>query len=332
MMYFVFIAAATVTIFTAIKLSTYADIIGERTRLGGMMAGTILLAGATSLPEVTTSLTAVTVGNPDIAVSNIFGSNLFNLLILAIGDIYFRKQKIFSYIGKDHLLTGFLNVGLTAIVFIAILFPTGYAIFNIGIEIYLLVLFYILGLRYMTTSPDANSVLEVASTNESSYHTQTVSLRKAQFGFFIAALIILIAGSALTISGDAIALATGLSSSFMGTFLIAGATSLPEVVTVIVALQLANYHLAVGNILGSNLFNLMILVLCDIFFMSGPITSAVSPVVLISVAAGIILLLILIGGMLFSQTRLVKPATYPIPSLILVSLYIICSYLIFTLG
>ncbi|WP_078579773.1 sodium:calcium antiporter [Salipaludibacillus agaradhaerens] len=332
MMYLVFIAAAIVTIFTAIKLSNYADIIGERTRLGGMMAGTILLAGATSLPEVTTSLTAITVGNPDIAVSNIFGSNLFNLLILAIGDIYFRKHKIFSYIGKDHLLTGFLNVGLTAIVFIAILFPTGYAIFNIGIEIYLLVLFYILGLKYMTTSPEANSVLEVASTNESDYHTQTISLRKAQIGFFIAALIILIAGSALTISGDAIALATGLSSSFMGTFLIAGATSLPEVVTVIVALQLANYHLAVGNILGSNLFNLMILVLCDIFYTSGPITSAVSPVVLISVAAGILLLLILIGGMLFSQTRLVKSTTYPIPSLILVSLYIMCSYLIFTLG
>jgi cation:H+ antiporter len=331
-MYLVFIAAAIVTIFTAIKLSNYADIIGERTRLGGMMAGTILLAGATSLPEVTTSLTAITVGNPDIAVSNIFGSNLFNLLILAIGDIYFRKHKIFSYIGKDHLLTGFLNVGLTAIVFIAILFPTGYAIFNIGIEIYLLVLFYILGLKYMTTSPEANSVLEVASTNESDYHTQTISLRKAQVGFFIASLIILIAGSALTISGDAIAFATGLSSSFMGTFLIAGATSLPEVVTVIVALQLANYHLAVGNILGSNLFNLMILVLCDIFYTSGPITSAVSPVVLISVAAGILLLLILIGGMLFSQTRLVKSTTYPIPSLILVSLYIMCSYLIFTLG
>ncbi|SER94866.1 sodium:calcium antiporter [Salipaludibacillus aurantiacus] len=331
MMYVVFILAALITIYSAVKLSSFADVIGERTKLGGMMAGTILLAGATSLPEVTTSLTAISLNNPDIAVSNVLGSNLFNLLILAVADVYFRRRQMFSNIGLDHLMTGFVNVGLMAFVFIAVLSPTGYHFFNIGIEMYLLVLFYTVGMKMISSSSQANKI-EAEAAAESSYHTGAISLKKAKFGFALAALVIFIAGSALTVSGDAIAAATGLSSSFIGTFLIAGATSLPEVVTVIVAVQLANYHLAVGNILGSNMFNLLILVLSDFFYRSGPVLSFVSPVVLITAAAVIILNVVILAGMIFAQSKISNTYNYFLPSVIVIVFYFISSYFLWTLS
>ncbi|PYZ93513.1 cation transporter [Salipaludibacillus keqinensis] len=332
MMYLIFVIAAVVTVLAAIKLSTYADVIAERSSLGGMMVGTLLLAGATSLPEVTTSLTAIVVNNPDIAVSNVLGSNLFNLFILAAMDIYYRRKRIFVHVGLDHIKTGFISFGLTGIVFIAILSPSGYHFMNIGLEMYLLVIFYLVSMKLLLQKPSLEMSEEVAATSEPAYHTRAISLKRAKIGFGLASLIIFIAGSMLTITGDAIAISSGLGSSFVGTFLIAGATSLPEAVTVIVAIQLANYQLAVGNIVGSNLFNLMILALSDLFFRSGPILSVVHPVTLISVSAVLLLNCLVIGVMILSQTERFRSKLYPVPSTVVIAFYLVCSYMIFHLG
>ena len=80
--FIIFIITASITVFTAIKLSHYADIISEKTVIGGMLIGSLLLAGATSLPEITTSYTSIMLNSPDLAVGNVLGSNVFNLLII----------------------------------------------------------------------------------------------------------------------------------------------------------------------------------------------------------------------------------------------------------
>ncbi|KIL43433.1 hypothetical protein KP77_31390 [Jeotgalibacillus alimentarius] len=100
-----FLFAAVVTIYAAMKLSTYADVISTKTGMGGLLVGTLLLAGATSLPEVTTSFSAVLIGNNDIAIGNLLGSNLFNVFILACFDLYFRKKQLFLQASNDHLYT-----------------------------------------------------------------------------------------------------------------------------------------------------------------------------------------------------------------------------------
>ncbi|MFA9555815.1 sodium:calcium antiporter [Evansella sp. AB-rgal1] len=335
MMYFLFIFAAIITVFSAIKLSTYADVLSERTSLGGLMVGTLLLAGATSLPEVTTSATAIFVNNPDIAIGNVLGSNLFNLLILAVVDLLYRKKKMMTQINKDHLYTGLLGIGLSGLVFVTILLPSGITILGIGIESYLLVIFYIAGMKFI--SSQTTSVEEVtAATAEiedikEMHHTGAISLRRAKFGFGIAAFIIFISGSLLTISGDAIAASTGISSSFIGSFLIAGATSLPELVTVIVAIQLRNFNLAVGNILGSNIFNMMIIVLVDILYRNGSILSATNPVSAVTAGAVLVLYIIVLVGIIVWQMKVSSKQGYTIPSALLVVVYFLSSYFIFTL-
>jgi len=75
-------------------------------------------------------------------------ANLFNLFILATLDLYYRRRKLFSQVGRSHLPTGFMSFALTGIVFIALLFPTGYHFMQIGIEMYILGAFYLIGMKF----------------------------------------------------------------------------------------------------------------------------------------------------------------------------------------
>ncbi|GEL06764.1 sodium:calcium antiporter [Salisediminibacterium halotolerans] len=328
MIYIGFILAAAFTVWSAVKLSSFADVIGERTSLGGMMAGTLLLAGATSLPEVTTSLTAVYVENPEIAVSNVFGSNMFNILILAVFDFVYRRKMIMSQIDFAQGRTAILSFLLSVLIMTAVLTAFDKNIINIGVEMFILLLLYIVGMRII--SRKQTSLNDLAKSATENYHTRAISLQQAKKGFFISAVIIFIAGSLLTVTGDAIAEATGLSSSFIGTFLIAGATSLPEVITVLVAIQLTNYQLAIGNILGSNLFNLLILIVSDIAYRNGSILTAVDPAVAWTIGAGLVLHLIVLSQFFALKHNLIPKTAYALPSTLIIIVYLIASAVIFT--
>ncbi|TMW74045.1 sodium:calcium antiporter [Alteribacter natronophilus] len=327
----VFAIAAAVTVYAAVKLSVYADVISERTSLGGMMVGVLLLAGATSLPEVTTSTTAIIVGSPDIAVGNVLGSNLFNLLILAVFDVVYRRRKLLAQIHSGHQLNAVAGLGLMGLVLVTILVPTGVSVFGVGIETAALVLFYGLAMREMSAHERAVPEVAAAAEEDSAaaeFQGQNVTLRKAKRGFAISAAVIFASGSLLTVSGERIALITGIDASFVGSFLIAAATSLPEVVTVLVALRLANYNMAVGNILGSNVFNMLILVLADILFRSGPILAAVSPAIAVTALFAIMLNLIVIAHLLYARYS-DRSRLYVVPSIVLIVVYFVATYVIF---
>lgn len=332
MIYAGFIISAFITVWAAVKLSTYADVIGEQTKLGGMLAGTLLLAGATSLPEVTTSLTAVYLNNPDIAVSNVFGSNLFNLLILAVFDLIYRRSHIFRSIGKSHQYSAWIGIMMTTVVFLPMIVPYHFSVFYIGIEMILMLLIYLIGLWVLSRKQESvqNEIITPPVLND--HHKNAISLKEAAYGFAAASVVTLIAGSFLTITGDAIAIATGLGSSFMGTFLIAGATSLPEVVAVLVAVQLGNYALAVGNILGSNMFNLLILALVDAALRGEAVLQAVHPVTLITILTVLMLTAITLAGMTWIKRAERSSKWHILPSSMVVILYGILSYLIFIYG
>ena len=325
MVFIGFIFAALLTVFAAIKLSTYADTIGEKTSLGGMVVGTIFLAGATSLPEVTTSVSAIVLDSPDIAVGNVFGSNMFNLLIIASFDLYFRKQQIFKNAERSHIYTASIGLILAIVAILALSLKTPYSFLGIGVDIWILMVIYIVGMMFISYLSKKNPQQPVTEPEE--YNMSAISLKRAIVGFIIAAIVIMGAGTLLTVTGDQIAVITGLGASFVGSFLIAATTSLPEAISVLVALQLRNYNLAIGSILGSNLFNILILGASDVFYRKGSIISAVSDVHQITAAAVGILSVVI----LYSLVRKSRESAfrYALPSLILVILYFISSYLIF---
>jgi cation:H+ antiporter len=74
-----FVVSAALIVVAAMQLAKYGDIIAIRTRMGGMFIGVLLLAGATSLPELLTTISSVNQGVPNLAAGNLFGSNMFNM-------------------------------------------------------------------------------------------------------------------------------------------------------------------------------------------------------------------------------------------------------------
>ncbi len=325
-----FLLAAVVTVYAAIKLSTYADVISTKTAMGGMLVGTLLLAGATSLPEVTTSLSAVVIDNPDIAIGNMLGSNLFNLFIIAGFDLFFRKKRLFLDASNSHLHTASLGLLLTVLTLVALYLRIDTTFLGIGLDAFIIAGAYAIGMIIISKLPENSGVEQTLPVEEDKdvAASFSMSVKHAVIGFIIAALVIMGAGTVLSIMGDEIAVVTGLGSSFVGSFLIAATTSLPEAVAVFVALRLKNVNLALGSILGSNIFNMLIIAGSDIFYRGGSILSAVSDSHIFT-AIGVTLLSIIV---MFSVVKKKASSTfsYILPSLLIVIGYFVVSYLIFT--
>ena len=103
----------------AIYLPHVADKIAVITGLGQTFVGSLLVALSTSLPEIVVGRAALKMGAVDLAVGNLLGSNLFNLLILAIDDLFFLNSPLLSSISPDHAVTACAAMAMTAITMIA---------------------------------------------------------------------------------------------------------------------------------------------------------------------------------------------------------------------
>lgn len=330
MVFVIFILAAVLTVFASIKLSQYADVISSKTAMGGMMVGTLLLAGATSLPEVSTSFSAAAIGNADIAVGNMIGSNLFNLFILAGFDFLLRGRRILDRASRNNIYTAILGTFLTVLVILALWLRIDTQILGVGLDALIIAVTYIVGMIVINKLPSLDPEAEALAESEEEPDNPSASLspKAAIFRFVIAALVILAAGTALSITGDEIAVITGIGSSFIGSFLIAAATSLPEAISVFVALRLSNVNMAVGAILGSNIFNMIILALSDPVYTEGPIMLDVSGANMI-IAVGVLIMSSLALFALYRKQS-VTTWTYALPSMIILIVYFAASYLNFT--
>ncbi|ASF39814.1 cation:proton antiporter [Halobacillus halophilus] len=320
MIYFVFILAAVVVVISAVYLNQFGDVISKKSSLSGAAVGTFLIAGATSLPELTTSLTAVYIDNPDIAVGNMLGSNVFNLLILASMDIIYRRQRLFQKVNnKENIPSASIGLVFLLIIIFSLWMPGSIEIFGVGIEMIVIVLLYIFSMKFISGGE---------SEQEEEELTKDYSLKAAVIGFIIASVIVFISGSALSVSGDRMAEASGLDASFVGSFLIAASTSLPELVAVYAAFRLANYNMAIGSILGSNLFNIQLLALTDLLYREGAILTSVQSSHIFIACLGLVMTLIMIF-------LLIRPASmrshwrYAAPSLLMTLIYFVASYVLF---
>lgn len=319
MLILVFLLAAATVVASAIYLNRFGDVISKKSSLSGAVVGTFLIAGATSLPELTTSLTAVYIDNPDIAVGNMLGSNGFNLLILAVVDLIYRRRRLYQQIDtKANVPSALIGFLFFTIIIASFLIPGSISIFGVGIEMIILVLVYVLCMKFISSDGEAQEEAQA----------KNYSLRNAVIGFIIAAIVVFFSGSLLSITGDRLAEATGMNASFVGSFLIAASTSLPELVTVLAAFKLANYNMAIGSILGSNLFNIQLLALTDILYRKGPILTAVDGSNVFIAGLGLVMTLVIIY-LLMRPSKALNQWRYAAPSLVMALLYIVVSYVLF---
>ena len=142
-----FLASAAVIVFAGTKLTQYGDRISDLTGLGGLWIGVVLMAGATSLPEIFTDVSAALIDAPDLAAGDLFGSNMANMLILGIIDLMYRQKRVWQQAAFEHALSAGLAMFLTGLAAFFILLGQDVKHIGIGSGSALLLLFYILGMR-----------------------------------------------------------------------------------------------------------------------------------------------------------------------------------------
>jgi len=259
-------------------LSRYGDIIAEKTGMGRIFVGIVLLATLTSLPEIATGISAVTlVGEPDLAIGDLFGAGLINLAIIAVIDAVYTRGPVLHRLGNDIVLATVLSIVLFAFAAASILLAHGSM--NLNLYNYLSLFSLVLLILYLFSQ----YVLYRFKSRQSSGQEENISinatpLRKAVLVFLICGVVIVGAGVWLGFLGDQIADATGLKASFVGTLFLAISTTAPEMVVSITAARMGALDMAVANIVGSNLFNIGIIIFIDdLFFQKGPVFEFISP-------------------------------------------------------
>lgn len=259
-------------------LSRYGDVIGSKTGLSGNWIGLILMATVTSLPELSTGLSAVTVGAaPNIAAGDVLGSCVFNLLLLVLIDVMRRDRPFYAEVSDSHSLSAAFGIALIGTVGLGILaapLVSPFALGHVGLTTPILMT----GYGYAMWSVFVRERAANNATGELIDRYPEMTLRAAIFRYALAALFVIGAGVALPFIGKDLAALMGWSTSFVGTMFVAAITSTPELVVTVSAIRIGAVDMAVGNLLGSNLFNMLVLALDDLAFVDGPLLAHVQPI------------------------------------------------------
>ena len=295
-----FVGAALAIVIAGVFLTRYADVIGQKTGLGRTLAGALLLATATSLPELAVDANLARAGQADLVMGDLLGSSLFNLLILAVLDLAHRgPARIIASTAAAHALSATMSIGMTALCLLFLLVPFEFTLAGIGPGPLLLAITYVLGLRLVYY--DQQHAKEKTPPGDTA-DAQAVSMHRATIGYAASALGILLAAPVLASASEGLATASGLGGTFIGTTLVALSTSLPEAVTTLAAIRTGAFDLAVGNILGSNTFNMVILLPVDGLF-EGSLLSAASPTHAVTAVCVILATSAATAGLLYRPER-----------------------------
>lgn len=320
---------AVVIAFAGTRLTRLADVIGEKTGMSGSWVGLLLLAAVTSLPELATGISAVTVARaPNIAVGDVLGSTVFNLALLVLLDGLHRPESIYRHASTGHILSAGFGVVLLSVTGASVLLQRELqlpAIGHLGIYTPLLLGLYLLAMRSVFFYELRQARSAPAPQTE---RYAASDLRASVLWFGLYAGMVALAGIGLPVVGAAIADQLGWSRTFVGTLFIAGATSLPEVVVTLAALRLGALDMAIAGLLGSNLFDILIIAIDDVFYTPGALLTDVSAVHAVTAFSAVMMSgAVIIGLVVRPRHRLLRMMS--LVSFALLAVYLINVYVLF---
>ena len=251
-----YIVVASLVVFCSIKASKYIDLLDKTTKLSGAFLGGVLLSAVTSLPELFTSISAVSLlGKPSLCIGNILGSDLFNITVLSLAALCCIKHFSKARISKGNILV----TVFVLLIYIALLLNMfnilNFEIATVNIVSIAVVLLYAFGVRYLASDNSGSS----KEDEEVKLSTKQIVVR-----FTLSSVAIVILSILMTYITDDLATKYNIGAGLAGAIFLGVATSLPEVSSTIALIRMRNFNIAVGNIVGSNLFNFLILCIADI--------------------------------------------------------------------
>jgi cation:H+ antiporter len=297
----VFLVSAAVLVWAGSSLAGYADQIAERMRMSRLFVGTLMLAFATSLPELVTDITAARAGAPDLAAGDLFGSSMANMAILAIIDLLYRGE-VWPSVELGHARVAAVGIALTAMAALSIFTGSTLSIGWVGLVPILIVVLYVVSIAWFRRMPFLarpgveQPRIPLQKPTGWSEKAAQVSLGGLWVRFGVSAFLIFLTAPIATLSVKAIAESTGIAQTFLGAALLAVTTSLPELIASIASVRIGAYDMAVGNLFGSNIANMSVLFFADIAYTQGPMLAAVSQSQIVAALGAILLMAIAVAA------------------------------------
>ncbi len=290
MIYIIYLAVAALVTVLSVKASQYVDMLDKTTALSGAFLGGILLSAVTSLPELFTSISStLMLDQPGLCIGNILGSNLFNYAMLSVflltAVVAFAKCKL----SKIHTVVALSVVAMSGLILLNKYNVLGFDVGSVSVTSILIILLYVLTVWVM---------YRFGGTSEESDDGDEVTLTKKQIivRFSIVSVGIVVFSILLTYITDELSVRLNLGKTVAGAIFLGVATSLPETASTWNLFKIKNYDIAVGNIVGSCLFNFTILSVADFFYSGGGIyaisdVSTMNLVIFASIASVLALVL-----------------------------------------
>jgi cation:H+ antiporter len=337
--WFTFIICGVVILIVGALMTRNADYIADRTGLGKAFVGGILLAGATSMPEMMTEVSAARMGAPNLVVGDALGSNLYNMVLLGVVDLWSRRVSVLANVALAQAFAAALAVLMTVLAgaFILLRLPT--QVMGVGLDVLALALVYLVGMKLLRSTERGERITgaavieeEVPSQPEESAKSfrQRFGLPIAVASFALCTAVIIAVAPRLAHSAKQIAEMTGLGTTFVGTTLLALATSLPELASSFAAVRMGSYDLAVGNLFGSNAFNMVLLCVGDIFYAKGTLLAAAQPTHALTAMLGSALMMVALMSVVYRGER--RQRFVQVDAALLVVLFVAVMFLLYHAG
>ena len=311
MIYIAYLIVASLVVWFSIKASQYIDLIDQKTSLSGAFLGGVLLSAVTSLPEMFTSISAtILIDKPSLCIGNILGSDLFNLTILGVLIPSYVRSFARTRTSRGHLMVCLCLFLSYVVLLLNMLDIVNFEIWTLNISTLLILVLYVLSVKHLAaengTLPEVGSESGAESCEESAEEEKecSLSLRQIVVRFVLVSLGIIGLSIVLTYITDDIAVRLNLGAGLAGAIFLGVATSLPEVSSTITLFRIGNYNIAVGNIIGSKIFNFFVLCCADLFSRLPVYDFADPKVVGLMMFGGISTLLII--GALATKNRTLK--------------------------
>lgn len=245
------VVGVVLVLWGADRLTEGAVAVAERLRVPQIVIGLTIVALGTSMPELCVSVVSALKGTPDLAVGNVVGSNIFNaLLIVGVAALVAPMTILRSTVFKD------VPCALVASVVLLMMCQNDWVITRLDGAI--LFVFFLVFMRLtIKGATSAQPAPQEADEKEASAGKQPMKGWLAGL-WMVVGLAALIGGSNLFVGGATeVARALNVSDAVIGLTIVAGGTSLPELATSVVAAKKGNSGIAIGNVLGSNVLNIL---------------------------------------------------------------------------
>ena len=310
----IFLASAGVVVFCGAKLAVYGDVLASLTGWGRLFVGSLLIALATSLPELSTNVSAVRLDPPNtaLALGDVLGSNMLNMLILAGIALIFGGKQFLVKVAPEQRYLVLVAVGLTGLAVLLGGLKIGVSLWSVGFSSAVLLLVFVFGMWVVYKTKPGSS--------EYSDDEPHMSLGRAWLFFGLVSAGVVISGFFLAWSADEIAGITGVASSTLGILLLSVVTSMPEVSATVAAARMGAADLGVGGLFGSCGFNVTILFYSDLFFRDGILLNQAEPAHY--VAGGSAVAMMLIAFVLIIGRIRVKPGIAMVGLGLMVGVYL----------